>query len=226
MSQLVGNYERIKQAIFAVKSSYDLQQHIGLLAVSKKKPAEMIRELYNAGHRYFGENYAQEMTQKANDLSDLDIKWSFIGQLQSNKINKIVEHASEIQALASIKHALLIEKAAIRFDKAPFPVFINVNVGEEESKGGINLLQLDNLYTQITSQFPGLKVMGLMAIPPATFTDESDKEPPEPYLKLRRAANQIGSAQLSLGMSRDLKIALRAGSNIVRIGTDIFGTRD
>lgn len=195
-----------------------------LLAVSKVHSIDKIRDLYAVGHNYFGENYVQELAEKAEACADLPLRWSFIGHLQSNKIKTLVRYASDIQTLASMKHAHLIEKAAITYSKTPFPVYVACNPEDEPGKNGLSCHDVLPFVASLKTQCPHLRLMGLMSIPPRKYQD-SLQEVPELYRALRKLANQVGEGRLSLGMSGDLKIAIKAGSNLVRIGSSIFGTR-
>lgn len=196
-----------------------------LIAVSKLQPIEKIREVYDLGQRRFGENYAQELSEKAEVLKDLAIEWIFIGHIQSNKIRKIVTYASEIQTVASLSHAKQIARNAAELGKTPFPIMIEVNAGSEDSKSGVPLAEALSLAEEIKANLPELKIRGLMAIPPDSYSDAEYQEVPALYSELKASALKIGEGQLSLGMSNDLRIALEAGSNFVRIGTAIFGSR-
>ena len=204
---------------------------IRLLAVSKTHSADSIRAAYNAGLREFGENYADELAEKSASLADLpDIRLVFIGQLQSNKIQKIVKHADEIQSVASEKHARYIERYVSESGKNNFPVWIVINAGNEDAKRGVTFDELPALSAFIQKNCPHLKLQGVMAIPPAEYSDDawqkhSGREIPDLYKKLRAAASATGSGLLSLGMSSDLNLAIAAGSDCIRIGTAIFGKR-
>lgn len=201
---------------------------IALLAVSKGQPASKIEALTRLGQWYFGENYAQELLEKAASLANLPIRWSFIGTLQSNKIRRIVEVAHEIQTVTNLRHAHLIAKAAEECNKTPFPVYIEVNASNEESKGGIPLSKTQDFYREIQRDLPALQVMGLMAIPAQEYADPPAGEPvivPEIYQSIRTISRSIGAGKLSLGMSGDRRMAIEAGTNLLRIGTAIFGPR-
>lgn len=200
---------------------------IRLLAVSKTKSAAEIRLIYAAGQRDFAENYSDELIKKAAELTDLkDLNWVYIGQLQSNKIQKLLSVCSEIQTVASEKHARYIERYVSEQHGKAFPVWIHVNVGDEEQKFGIDLNEVDQLSHFISEACPHLQLQGLMAIPPAIYQDASyPNEVPELYHKLRTTADKAGLGKLSLGMSSDLNMAIKAGSDCVRIGTAIFGAR-
>lgn len=221
--ELKERYQQVQEQIRQLCQETKREQP-QLLAVSKVHSSDSIRKVYELGHRYFGENYAQELVSKAEELKDLHIKWSFIGHIQSNKIKSIVEVADEIQTLASLKHAKAINKAAIECGKSPFKVYLAVNAEDEPQKNGISLDELPSLHQAISKECPELEIQGIMSIPPKKYQDNLDQVP-RTYEKLRQAANDIGLGNLSVGMSGDLKIALMAGTNLVRIGTAIFGTR-
>ncbi len=198
-----------------------------LIAVSKGQSTEKIRALYAAGQREFGENYVPELEAKAKVLSDLkDLRWIFVGQLQSNKIQRLIHVASEIQTVSSIKHARFVARYAREFGKAPFPVFIEVNLEQEGNKAGLSPKDAELLALEVATDFPDLDLRGLMCVPPAMYSDEScHGSPPDAYLQLAAAARRCGKGELSLGMSADLAIALAAGSTCVRIGRALFGER-
>lgn len=196
-----------------------------LIAVSKTQPESQVRAVFALGQRLFGENYAQELQDKAEALKDLPIHWIYIGHLQSNKLKKIVTYASEIQTVASFEHARHIARHAREAEKTPFPIFLEVNAEGETSKSGIPAEDILPLAKRIETELPELKLRGLMVIPPDSYSDEACKDVPELYRKLRTLANQVGEGKLSLGMSNDLRIALEAGSDFVRVGTAIFGRR-
>lgn len=197
---------------------------IRLLAVSKGHPAAALRALYELGQREFGENYAQEMAAKATDLADLnDLRFVFIGTVQSNKIPLIVRAAAEIQSVASERHARLIAKAVEAQRKQPFPVYILVNAGDEATKGGLTIGEAQALGATIARDLPQLVVQGLMAIPPPLAPLAVDV--PELYRELSKGAARVGLGKLSLGMSQDLAVAIGAGSDCVRVGTALLGAR-
>jgi pyridoxal phosphate enzyme (YggS family) len=200
-----------------------------LIAVSKGQDARKIRDLYQLGQREFGENYVDELEVKSALLLDLpDIRWIFIGQLQSNKIQRIVRVAAEIQSAASEKHLRYIDRHAREMGRAPYPVFIEANIEGEETKGGVDEATLGQLL-KVAGGLGGIALQGLMAIPPADISDQDfhDKglPPPESFCKLRRLADAVGLGKLSLGMSGDFRTALAAGSDCVRIGRALFGER-
>jgi len=217
--------EIIKSKIAAFADQYDSKQEIQLLAVSKTQPAEVVSKLHKESrHVSFGENYIQELEEKATQLKHLPIEWHFIGKLQSNKISRLVEICKCIQTVESEKHARYVAKYAKEFNKAPFPIYIAVNAGQEAQKSGVPLSQVPKL-ALIIEQLPELKLEGIMAIPPVHYSDENYEFPPELYQQLAALAKTTGKGKLSLGMSQDLKLAIQSGSSYVRIGRAIFGER-
>lgn len=213
--------ERIRNAC---EHSSRSPQSIRLLVASKAQTVERIAQTHALGQKYFGENYAQELCTKAPQLPS-SIEWSFIGHIQSNKIKKIVQYANEIQTLASLKHAELIARSAEELSKTPYKVFIEVQIPGDESKSGLPWNEVSSFAKDIEAKFPSLQVEGLMAIPPQRFAKEWNKEGEELYRKIRTLASTVGKGKLSLGMSQDLEHAIACGTDIVRIGTAIMGTR-
>ena len=196
-----------------------------LLAVSKRHPELAIREAYQAGQRVFGENYVQELLEKAEQLSDLDIEWHFIGPLQSNKTRKIAVVANWVHTIDRAKIAQRLNDQ--RLESLPkLNICIQVNISEETSKSGI-LAKHVPAFAEEISKLSRLKLRGLMIIP-ATETD---------FIKQRKVFSQAAEllAQLnrqgfnldtlSMGMSSDMEAAIAEGATIVRIGTAIFGKR-
>jgi pyridoxal phosphate enzyme (YggS family) len=236
---MMGSLTMLKERVDAIRqkiTTYCEQSGrspsaIRLIAVSKTFGAENIRQAYDCGLRDFGENYADELLDKSEKLQDLkNISWVFIGQLQSNKIQKIVRAADEIQSIASEKHARYVERYAKEFGKKNLAVWIVVNAGDEDSKQGVTLADLPTLADFITKSCTHLNLQGIMAIPPAQYGDPKpfpleNVNIPELYSSLRKASLNVGLGKLSLGMSNDLGLAIYAGTDCVRIGSAIFGAR-
>ncbi|WP_431024524.1 YggS family pyridoxal phosphate-dependent enzyme [Halomonas sp. H5] len=199
-----------------------------LLAVSKTKPALMVREAYRLGQRDFGENYLQEALEKQVALADLpDIVWHFIGPLQSNKSRAVAEHFAWL-------HSLDREKLARRLSEQrpthlpPLNVCLQVNISDEATKAGVSLDDLPALAAAVVA-LPGLSLRGLMAIPAPAQGGEAQREP---YARLRQALEALRQRfpeapldTLSMGMSDDLEAAVAEGATWVRLGTAIFGAR-
>ncbi|MBJ7554964.1 YggS family pyridoxal phosphate-dependent enzyme [Marinomonas spartinae] len=200
---------------------------VRLLAVSKTKPFEAIREAYQAGQRLFGENYVQEAVEKHSALADLvDIEWHFIGPIQSNKSRLIAQTMNWVHTIDREKIARRLSEQ--RPDDMPkLNVCIQVNISGEESKSGISLECLPEMVALVKS-LPNLQLRGLMAIP-APQEDEAKQMAvyrplSQAYLELASSDRMIDT--LSIGMSGDLPAAIASGSTLVRVGTAIFGARD
>jgi pyridoxal phosphate enzyme (YggS family) len=220
--------ERIARAAARVHRN---PNSITLMAVSKTVEPGRIKEAYAAGLRVFGENRVQEFEGKSGALSDLkDAELHLIGHLQSNKARKAAELFHAIDSVDSLRLAEKLNQVAAEASKK-LELLIEIKVGQEESKAGIPLdsPELENLL-RAAPQLANLQIRGLMTVPP--FTE--DPEGARPYFRLLRdlrdkiAARKLPGIQmdvLSMGMSHDFEIAIEEGSNCVRVGTAIFGTR-
>jgi hypothetical protein len=200
---------------------------VHLIAVSKTKPAAAIREAYALGQRDFGENYAQELTQKAEELSDLvDLRWHFIGHLQSNKARVVARVARMIHTVdgPSLARELGKRAAAERGDaRGPLPVLVEVNVGGEAQKHGATAADLGAVLAAVDAE-PALVLRGLMTMPPNDL--EAARSAFESLASLRTAhGGPARLPELSMGMSDDLEVAVACGATLVRVGTAIFGSR-
>jgi len=199
-----------------------------LLAVSKTKPAALIREAWRLGQREFGENYVQEALDKQAELADLDdIVWHFIGPLQSNKTRAVAEHFAWA-------HSVDREKIAVRLNDqrpvhlGPLNVCLQVNVSGEATKSGVEPDALGPLAERVAA-LPNLRLRGLMAIPAPAEGFAAQRVP---FARLREALEALRARlpeaeldTLSMGMSADLEAAVHEGATLVRLGTAIFGER-
>ena len=196
------------------------------VAVSKTKPKEDIEKVYNLGHRDFGENKVQELEYKYNNLPQ-DINWHMIGHLQSNKVRKVIPIVSLIHSVDSLKLLKVINKESKKFDKVT-NCLIQVNISKESSKYGFEDRELDFLNQETINEYKNIKFKGLMGM--ASFTkDESIIKNEFNNLKniydnIRKEIDDFNI--LSMGMSNDYKIALQSGSNMIRVGSKIFGKRN
>jgi pyridoxal phosphate enzyme (YggS family) len=197
---------------------------IQLVAVSKTKPPEAVREAYAAGQRAFGESYAQELVAKADALSDLpDIEWHFIGHLQSNKAKAVATRASVVHSVDSAFLARELGKRA-KERAHPLAVMLEVNVGGEPQKSGVTPGDIAEVMAAVHAQ-PSLELRGLMTVPPAGDPAIA-RSVFETLSTLRNLHGGVSALpELSMGMSDDLEIAVASGSTIVRVGTAIFGAR-
>lgn len=189
-----------------------------LIAISKTKPAEAIEDLIELGHRVFGENRVQEAQAKFPDLRARypDLELHMVGQLQSNKADEAVALFDCIHSLDRMSLAKALAAAMTKAGRQ-VPCFVQVNIGEEEQKGGCAIADLPQFLEQVRAL--GLPVIGLMAVPPA------DVEPSPYFALLAKLARDHGLDQLSMGMSGDYETAVRIGATHVRIGSALFGAR-
>jgi pyridoxal phosphate enzyme (YggS family) len=213
--------------------SKELQsKQVTLVAVSKTKPADDIQELYDLGQRDFGENYVQELAEKQLLLPN-DIRWHFIGHLQSNKVKYIAPFVHLIHGVDSYKLLLEIDKQARKFDRV-IQCLLQVHVAQEETKFGFNEIELMEVMDAIhkyklLNELKNVEVCGLMGM--ASFTDDVEQIRKEfKYLKLMfdGCAGLPWNSNfntLSMGMSGDFKLAVEEGSTLVRIGSLLFGAR-
>ena len=201
-----------------------IPKNVTLVAVSKTKPTDCILEAYEAGQRLFGENKVQEMTQKA-DLLPKDIEWHMIGHLQTNKVKHIAPFVSLIHAVDSEKLLKEINKRATQNNRV-IDCLLQFHIAEESSKFGLN--EEEGKYIlEIQFNYPNVRIVGFMGM--ATFTSDKEQIKKEffslstIYKKLQKDYPQLKI--LSMGMSGDYPIAIDKGSNMIRVGSAIFGPR-
>lgn len=205
-----------------------LPEGVKLVAVSKFHPVESLQEAYDAGQRIFGESRPQEMTAKYEVLPK-DIEWHMIGHLQTNKVKMIAPFVSMIASVDSARLIEEIEKQAAKYDRT-IDILLEVHVAQEESKSGWDIQELDEYIASGTLQLmPHIRVRGVMTI--ATNTD-NEQIIRRDFQTIQTIFNELKPRfgdyfdTLSIGMSDDYPIALEYGSNMVRIGTAIFGHRE
>ncbi|ART63576.1 YggS family pyridoxal phosphate-dependent enzyme [Kushneria marisflavi] len=223
---IVAMRHRLEQALVNAGRPAD---SAAILAVSKTKPAAMLRAAFDVGQRLFGENYLQEALEKQRSLTDLDgIEWHYIGAIQSNKTRDVAEHFSWV-------HTVDREKIARRLSEARPPamgaldICLQVNISREESKSGVMPEALSALAEQVLA-LPNLRLRGLMAIPAASDDPAqqhlSHARLRELFEELTRRHPEAPLDTLSMGMSGDMEAAIDEGATLVRLGTAIFGSRD
>jgi PLP dependent protein len=218
----------IKENLSALKEM--LPPQVKLIAVSKTKPVESIEEAYHAGHRVFGENRAQEISDKYPQLPK-DIEWHFIGHLQTNKVKFIAPFISMIHSIDSIKLLQEINKEALKNNRI-IDCLLEMYIATEESKFGLDLNEAFALLeTGDHKKLHNIRICGVMGM--ATFSDDPELVRKE-FKNLRSYFERIKNSyfsteghfrEISMGMSGDYKIAVEEGSTMLRIGTAIFGNR-
>ena len=215
VSQLISIQKEIQTKIIDLNYR---EYNPKIIAVSKTFPISKILPLINYGQKDFGENKVQEAIEKWTDIKKdfTDINLHMIGKLQTNKVKYVVPLFDYIHSLDSLKLAEKIAEHQIKFKKK-LSIFIQVNIGNEEQKNGIEIENLDSFYLKCTTQFD-LKIIGLMCLPPANNSATY-------FSKIRDLNNNLKLKELSMGMSNDYLEACEYKSTFLRIGSKIFGKR-
>ncbi len=218
MSHIVNTINKLKEELNP--------SQVELVAVSKTKPMEAIQEAYDGGQRVFGENKVQEMVDKHEQLPK-DIEWHMIGHLQSNKVKYMASFVHLIHAVDSEKLLKEIDKQAAKHDRV-INCLLQLKIAQEDSKFGMSFEEALDLMDQLEN-YPNVQVAGLMGM--ATFTEDKDVVRDEfrrlkQYFDRMNSFGDYGLKTLSMGMSGDYSLAIEEGSNMVRIGSTIFGARN
>lgn len=205
------------------------REDVLLIAVSKTKPVELIREIMETGTKDFGENKVQEMCNKIEEIKE-PLNWHLIGHLQRNKVKYIVDKACLIHSVDSIRLAEEIQKEAVKKGVQKVSVLIEVNMAQEESKDGISASETEELVREI-AKLPNLQIRGLMTIAPFVENPEENRVHFQAMRRLRdqlKAMNIPGveMEELSMGMTNDFEVAIEEGATMIRVGTAIFGERN
>ena len=212
----------------ACENSGRQRDDVTLIAVSKTKPVETLKDAYDLGVRVFGENKVQELTDKYEALPK-DIQWHMIGHLQRNKVKYIIDKVALIHSVDSIRLAETIEKEAAKHNITA-NILIEVNVAKEESKFGLMPEELDGFIDKI-KDFKHIQVKGLMTIAPFVENPETNREIFRSLRKLsvdinNKNVDNVNVSILSMGMTNDYTVAVEEGATMVRVGTGIFGARN
>lgn len=225
---IAENIQKVHKNIEAAckRAGRDVSE-VTLIAVSKTKPVEMLKEAVEAGEYEFGENRVQELVDKAEKISG--VSWHMIGHLQKNKVKYIIDKVACIHSLDTLELAEVIQKEAVK-KNVTADVLIEVNVAEEESKFGITCENAEEFIKEISEKYDRIRVRGLMTVAPFTDNPESNRI----YFKRLRDLlvdinskryDNINMDMLSMGMTGDYEIAIEEGATHVRVGTGIFGGR-
>jgi len=223
MSPIAANLQAIRRRI--ADALGDARREVTVVAVSKQKPAEAVREAFEAGCRDFGENYVQESLPKIAALGALPITWHFIGHLQTNKARDVAERFDWVHGIDRAKAAAALSKAR-PVERGPLNVCLQVNISAEDTKGGVAPGEALDLAHEVAA-LPVLRLRGLMGIASPTADATVQRRQ---FAELRRTFDGLVKAglavdTLSMGMSADLESAVAEGATMVRIGTALFGER-
>jgi pyridoxal phosphate enzyme (YggS family) len=222
----------INKEVYTKISKELSEKNVQLIAVSKTKTTQDIKELYDSGHRDFGENYVQELVDK-QALLPKDIRWHFIGHLQSNKVKYIAPFVHLIQSVDSLKLLKEINKQAVKHSRE-IKCLLQIHIADEETKFGFDEHEPELIFSTNLSELhelKNIKIVGLMGM--ASLTEDENKIRAE-FKKLKNIFENFAQLQtanyklqtLSMGMSSDYKMAIKEGSTMVRIGSLLFGERN
>ncbi len=225
---IAERYREVQEKVMqACQRSHRNPEDVTLIAVSKTKPLEDLRQAYEAGARDFGENKVQELTEKIPNLPS-DIRWHMIGHLQRNKVKYIVDKVYMIHSVDSLRLAEEISREAIK-KNLTVKILMEVNVAQEDSKFGVPVEEAPQLAGEI-AKLPGISLEGLMTVAPYVSDAEENRKV---FSQLRQLAVDISGKNidnismnvLSMGMTGDYEVAIEEGASLVRVGTGIFGER-
>ena len=228
--QVADSLAAVRERIAAAERRFDRPPgSVALVAVAKTKPADLIREAWEAGQRQFGENFVQEAAGKIDELAELagpgGIEWHFVGALQANKSRTVAERFDWVHTVDRVRIARRLSDQRPAW-LAPLNVCLQVNVSGEASKSGADASEVDELASAVAG-LPRLRLRGLMAIPRPCAGLDAQRAALRPladaYERLRGGGHPLDT--LSMGMTDDLEAAVAEGSTLVRIGTAVFGPR-
>ncbi|MGA1227448.1 MAG: YggS family pyridoxal phosphate-dependent enzyme [Tamlana sp.] len=218
----------IAENLNKIKST--LPEHVTLVAVSKTKPVSDLMEAYNAGQRVFGENKIQEMSEKHEQMPK-DIEWHMIGHVQSNKVKYMSSFVRLIHGVDNLKLLKEINKQGKKHNRV-IDCLLQIKIAEEDSKFGMSYQEaLEIIESKAFSELKNIKIVGVMGM--ATFTDDENQIKKE-FSFLKDAFDELKKLQtancelqtVSMGMSGDYELAIACGSNMIRVGSSIFGSRN
>lgn len=220
--ETVSNFQKLQASV---------PENVLIVAVSKMKPESMIQELYNAGHRDFGENKVQDMARKQEQLPK-DVRWHMIGHLQTNKVKYMAPFVHLVHGIDSLKLLKVINKEAIKNNRS-IDCLLQVHIAKEQSKFGFTETELmETLASETFKELEHVSIRGLMGM--ATYTPDLEQVRGE-FKNLKRIFDKVKQEffqgdsafdQLSMGMSADYQVAIEEGSTMVRVGSAIFGLRN
>jgi len=217
--------KNLDEVIWSIEQArVEVSEHhiVKLVAVGKYSDEESISTLYELGQRAFGENQVQQLQNRMQNMENLPLEWHMIGNLQSNKINKLIAlKPSMFQSLDSIKLADALNQRLAQNGQS-MNTLLQINSANEKSKSGVGIDEAVDIYQEIRERFPQIKLKGVMSI--GAFTEDTKKiqESFEATQKIYETLQKDGATTCSMGMSGDYELAIKCGSNLVRIGSKIF----
>ncbi len=222
MTQYEKNFDAVLSRIEAVRLETNEHQIIKIIAASKYVDADAIRNFYNIGQRAFGENRVQDMKEKVQNLEDLPLEWHFIGRLQTNKINTLLDLSPTlIHSCESYEMAQEIDKRA-KVKAKKQPILLQINSANEETKAGITPQKAQETYLKIKEELPNVSLKGIMTIGAHTQDQKAIQKSFETTYTIFENLQNQGAKYCSMGMSNDYPLAIKCGANMLRLGSVLF----
>jgi pyridoxal phosphate enzyme (YggS family) len=222
MSNYINNFDAVLAKIEAARLETDEYRIVKIIAASKYVGTKEIEAMYNIGQRSFGENRVQELKEKSDALEALPIEWHFIGRLQSNKINHLLEaNPFLIHSCESLEMAQEIDKRAKVKGVKP-NLLLQINSANEASKAGVSVEEAEDIYHDIQENCNNVALKGIMSIGAHTSDEKVIAQSFEKSFKIFEKLQKDGAQYCSMGMSNDFELAIKCGSNMVRLGSILF----
>jgi pyridoxal phosphate enzyme (YggS family) len=227
LSFIAENYRSLKKNVSDIcRNAGRNPEEITIVAVTKTFPKEYVSEIYKCGLKDIGENKVQEFVKKKDELSKLDINWHLIGHLQTNKVKHIIDFVYLIHSVDSVKLAQEIQKHAEKINRV-IDILVQVNISEEATKSGVDAAETKKLVDEI-KQFENIRIKGLMTIGTLTENEEIIRQN---FRDMKILFDDLKQSNpefkyLSMGMTSDYGIAIEEGSNMIRVGSYLFGNRN
>lgn len=221
-TQAVENLDRVITKVEGARLRISEHHIVKIIGISKYSPTEDISTLYSAGQRAFGENKVQDLKEKMNTLEELPLEWHFVGRLQKNKINNLIDlkptlmHSLDSLALAQELNKKLVAKSK------KMSCLLQINSACEESKAGVSLEDAVNIYKTILETCPNITLKGVMSIGAHVEDRDTIKASFDTTKKIYDELTPLGAKYCSMGMSSDFELAISCGSNMIRVGSTLF----
>ena len=222
MDRYTKNFDDLLQRVEKARLKADEHRIIKIVASSKYVGSDEIKKMYEIGHRCFGENRVQDLEQKSNDLEELPIEWHYIGRIQTNKINKLLDlNPFLIHSVESLEMANEIDKRA-KVKGMSLDCLLQINSANEHSKAGCKSDEAIDIYHQIQSECENINLLGVMSIGAHSDDEKLIKDSFEKTYKIFDKLKKDGAKYCSMGMSGDFELAIECGSNMIRVGSELF----
>lgn len=220
--QAVNNLDKVITNVETARLSLSDHHIVKIVAISKYNNEDDIQTLYSAGQRAFGENKVQDLKEKSISLDDSPIEWHFVGHLQKNKINNLIDlNPSLVHSLDSLELALELDKK-LEAKSRKMNCLLQINSANEDSKSGVNPDDAIEIYTNIFDNCKNIKLQGVMSIGAHVEDEEVIKESFDTTKKIFDSLKDKGAKYCSMGMSSDYELAIKSGSNMIRVGSSLF----